>query len=315
MNHKFLIFEIIVFLFFCLLLNINTLYFMKTEDFFYARRSKAISHLQSLIKDFMAMNDYPQEIEIDKMVEYINQRSVVPFSVKEVLSVFRGLMFNEEIPEYFEIVDKDTAQSTGILKQREAVHRDGDWHLAVSILIFDKDGNLLIQKRAPHVAEPNRWEVSTSGHLAPGESPREAIIRELEEELGLNINPNNLVSIGEMNQFIKIGRKDIDEDHFEGNIYYHHSEYPSNNVERLSLFMYVVSDEEKSVLLERFQNNPTPEVSEIKFEKMGKLLEDFQKHPRSYSSAFAMYFSQDYVIHAQAQNLQNVIKKYINKDK
>lgn len=262
--------------------------------------------LVNKIKEYFVTRSNPEVFLKNDLIEFVNNSLGREYSEEEIFSSLRELMFKEEIPEYFEIVNKDTASPTGVLKQRDAVHRDGDWHLAVSILIFDKDGNLLIQKRAPHIAEPGRWEVSASGHLAPGETPQMAIVRELEEEIGLRVKIEDLIPIGELNQFIKIGRRDVRESHFEGGAYIHHSDDPPNNAERLSLFMYVVSDEEKAKLLRKFQEGKHEDVSEIKFENINNLLESFRQSPPDYSSAFAVYFSNDYVIHSQAQNRHGI---------
>lgn len=260
------------------------------------RRSKFFYNLQvkEAIKEFIN-NNPAVEFKTEEVVKYINQRLGSDYGTGEVLSILRELMLEREIPEYFEVVD-EKGMPTGILKQRDAVHREGDWHLAVSILIFDKEGNLLLQKRAPHVAEPNRWEASASGHIAPGETPHEAIVRELKEEIGLELDGTDLILIGEENQFIKVGRNDVEEDGFVGDIYFHYSDNPSNNAERLTLFMYVVSDEEKKVLLSKFNEIKPEDVSEIAFKPLVELLDDLKVSFRNYSSALVMYFSHDNVV-------------------
>lgn len=66
-------------------------------------------------------------------------------------------------------------------------HRKGLLHRAVSVMLFDEDGNLLIQRRALgkyHAA--GLWANTCCGHPLPGESPQEAAERRLFEELGLS---------------------------------------------------------------------------------------------------------------------------------
>lgn len=48
----------------------------------------------------------------------------------------------------------------------------------------------LMVKRSPHVALPGAW-CFPGGHIEPGETPRRAIIRELKEELGIDVRPTS----------------------------------------------------------------------------------------------------------------------------
>jgi isopentenyl-diphosphate delta-isomerase len=65
------------------------------------------------------------------------------------------------------------------------VHQDGELHRAFSILVFDPEGRLLLQRRADckyHFAR--LWSNTCCGHPRPGESTQRAAVRRLEEELG-----------------------------------------------------------------------------------------------------------------------------------
>ncbi|HEY9140905.1 MAG TPA: NUDIX domain-containing protein [Bryobacteraceae bacterium] len=50
--------------------------------------------------------------------------------------------------------------------------------------ILERDGRVLIGRRQPRQAHPLQWEFP-GGKVEPGESPPEALARELEEELGI----------------------------------------------------------------------------------------------------------------------------------
>src|SRR5215472_13938746 len=50
--------------------------------------------------------------------------------------------------------------------------------------ILERDGRILICRRTPEQAHPLKWEFP-GGKIEPGESPEEAVARELEEELGI----------------------------------------------------------------------------------------------------------------------------------
>ncbi len=86
--------------------------------------------------------------------------------------------------EQFDIVDEnDNVIGT---KLRSEVHERNLLHRAVHILVFDKEGELLLQKRSAWKdREPSKWDSSAAGHLEPGETYEAGAIRETEEELGI----------------------------------------------------------------------------------------------------------------------------------
>ena len=60
-------------------------------------------------------------------------------------------------------------------------------HRAVHVLVFNCSGELLLQKRsAEKDIQPDKWDSSVGGHLAPGEPYLAAAYREMSEELGLS---------------------------------------------------------------------------------------------------------------------------------
>lgn len=62
----------------------------------------------------------------------------------------------------------------------------------VAALLCDADGRLLVQQRPPGTAMAGLWEFP-GGKIEPGETPEAALARELEEELGINVTPTDLV--------------------------------------------------------------------------------------------------------------------------
>jgi len=98
--------------------------------------------------------------------------------------------------EYFDILDEN-GNKTGKIKLRNEVHRDGDWHKAVHIWIINDKGDILLQRRcATKDSNPNMLDISSAGHLTAGDDSLSGAIRELKEELNIDIQPNQL-------QFIK----------------------------------------------------------------------------------------------------------------
>ncbi|MDQ6631183.1 MAG: NUDIX domain-containing protein [Verrucomicrobiota bacterium] len=83
-------------------------------------------------------------------------------------------------------------------KLRREVHRDGDKHRAVHILIFNSRGEIFLQKRSiSKDTFPGVWDSSASGHLDCGEDYDACAIREVREEIGLNLKtcPQRLFKI------------------------------------------------------------------------------------------------------------------------
>jgi len=67
-----------------------------------------------------------------------------------------------------------------------AAHRDGLLHRAVSVLLFDDTGRVLLQRRAAgKYHSPLLWSNTCCGHPRPNESPHEAARRRLREEMGI----------------------------------------------------------------------------------------------------------------------------------
>lgn len=74
-------------------------------------------------------------------------------------------------------------------RARADVHRLGLRHRAVHVLVFNKAGQLFLQKRSElKDCNPGVWDSSVSGHLDTGEDYDQSAIREANEELGLKID-------------------------------------------------------------------------------------------------------------------------------
>jgi isopentenyl-diphosphate delta-isomerase type 1 len=86
--------------------------------------------------------------------------------------------------EIFDIVnerDEVIGQRT-----RGEVHRTGLRHRAVHVLVYNRNGELFLQKRSMQKDTfPGAWDSSASGHLDTGEDYDACAVRELREELGL----------------------------------------------------------------------------------------------------------------------------------
>jgi len=73
-------------------------------------------------------------------------------------------------------------------RARSDIHRLKLNHRAVHVLVFNSRGELFLQKRSMKKdCFPGAWDSSASGHLASGESYDACCVRELREEIGLEL--------------------------------------------------------------------------------------------------------------------------------
>jgi isopentenyl-diphosphate delta-isomerase type 1 len=87
--------------------------------------------------------------------------------------------------EWLEVVDEEN-RVIG-LRRRKEIHGDPSLrHRAVHVAVFDRNGQLYLQKRSQKKRiQPGKWDTSVGGHVDPGESYEQAARRELCEELGV----------------------------------------------------------------------------------------------------------------------------------
>jgi isopentenyl-diphosphate delta-isomerase type 1 len=83
-------------------------------------------------------------------------------------------------------------------KPRSEVHARGLLHRAIHVLVFNTRGEIFLQKRSlKKDRQPGVWDSSCSGHVDSGENYDQTAVRELREEIGLNLNapPERLFKI------------------------------------------------------------------------------------------------------------------------
>ena len=98
--------------------------------------------------------------------------------------------------EWVDIVDA-YGKPTGKTVLKSDAHREGYLHPTVHIWCYSKDGRILLQKRGIFKSTfPLMWDVSVAGHIGAGEDPLTAAVREIKEEIGIEIEPTQLRKIG-----------------------------------------------------------------------------------------------------------------------
>lgn len=134
------------------------------------------------------------------------------------------------------------------VKDKDAVHRDGDLHRIAIIYVINSKGELLIHKRAESKKlHPGFWDITVGGHVHSGETYEDAAKRELREELG--INPIKFFEIGKW-----IGRPNA-----------------SNPLERLIVKIFLVKFDSNVEALE-FDKKEISQIRLIKISEMDKII-------------------------------------------
>ena len=90
--------------------------------------------------------------------------------------------------ELWDLYDQDRIK-TGEIHERGKPVPEGRYHMVVHVVIFNSDGQMLIQQRQPFKEGwPNMWDVSVGGSAVMGDNSRTAAEREVQEELGLALD-------------------------------------------------------------------------------------------------------------------------------
>ena len=158
--------------------------------------------------------------------------------------------------ELYDLVDENN-NPLGLTKPKSQVHRDGDWHRAVHVWIVNQNKEVLVQKRTPtKTLSPNLWDLSMGGHISAGEEPVHAAMRELKEELGMEVNPEDL-------KYVLLSKDNV---------------VLTNGIERLFHNVYIVRTDWS---ISRFVKDPE-EVAEIKYISVDEMENQINSHPEQW---------------------------------
>ena len=113
--------------------------------------------------------------------------------------------------EILEIVDRE-GKTLGLAPRSEIHGNPSLLHKVVHVLVFNENGELLLQKRSMNKdVAPGKWDTSVGGHISVNEDLIEAAKREMEEELGI------------ISENIKHLYSYIHSNHYESELVYTHS--------------------------------------------------------------------------------------------
>ena len=91
--------------------------------------------------------------------------------------------------ELWDVLDEN-GNKTGRLHERGKPMLTGEFHLVVHVWIMNHKGEFLISKRTPNKSFPGQWEM-TGGCAIVGDDSLSAALREVREEIGVTLLPEN----------------------------------------------------------------------------------------------------------------------------
>jgi len=103
--------------------------------------------------------------------------------------------------EKWDLYDKDRNNINKVV-ERGTELSDDEFHLVVNAWIKNKEGKFLISRRNENKSHPLMWEC-TGGSVIVGEDTYNAAIREVKEELSVDLNGVRYDFIGSVNRYYK----------------------------------------------------------------------------------------------------------------
>lgn len=94
--------------------------------------------------------------------------------------------------EYWDVYDKKGKWKRRAIRKGERL-KNNEYHIIVEGWILRDDGNFIIQRRALNKKSfAGMWYCSAGGSVISRETPKEGMVREFKEELGIEISEDEL---------------------------------------------------------------------------------------------------------------------------
>lgn len=160
--------------------------------------------------------------------------------------------------EYFDIVD-EMGNPTGETIERKEAHRKNIPHRTAHVWIVRRRGGcveILLQKRCMQKdSYPGCYDISSAGHIPAGDDYIPSAMRELREELGITIDPSQLIDCG-------LYRRHADE-------VFHGERFLDNQISKVFLLWLDIDENDINVQKEEIDS-----VMWINFEECKKAVEN-----------------------------------------
>lgn len=107
----------------------------------------------------------------------------------------------EDMAEYWDIYNKNFEKINKRVKRGDKLE-DDEYHLVINAWIVNSKGEFLITQRVATKPHPLMWEC-TGGSAIEGDNPLDACVREIKEEVGLDIDVKTAKHIGTTIRYYK----------------------------------------------------------------------------------------------------------------
>lgn len=89
--------------------------------------------------------------------------------------------------ELLDVLDENGIK-TGQVLPRSEVHKQGLWHRIIVVAIVNEKNEILLQQRSHDKDKnPDKWDISVTGHLSAGQDSLMAATREISEEVSVSL--------------------------------------------------------------------------------------------------------------------------------
>ena len=96
--------------------------------------------------------------------------------------------------ELLQVVDEHTGEPTGEHVSRAELFEKNLWCRTTNIFVFNSAGEILCHERSKNKERfPGAWSTHFGGHVTKGESFKISALKEVQEEIGITVNPFQLI--------------------------------------------------------------------------------------------------------------------------
>lgn len=159
---------------------------------YYVNTGSEYSNGQVFAAEVHELGDIPPDSEMCEVMVFdtIPDKMTYPYILPVLYEKMKEFVDREVgNGELWDIYDGER-NLTGRTHARGKELASGDYHIVVHVWIMNSKGEFLITKRAPNKNFPNIWEC-TGGSAVAGDTSLEAAVREVKEETGLSVLPEN----------------------------------------------------------------------------------------------------------------------------
>ncbi len=103
--------------------------------------------------------------------------------------------------EYWDVYNEKKERTGKIVKRGDFLN-DDEYHIVVNAWIKNQDGKYLISQRSANKSHPLMWE-TTGGSILQGETALDGVLREVKEELNIDLNKQDAIYIGSGKRYYK----------------------------------------------------------------------------------------------------------------